>query len=693
MTAWRWFGMLMVLAVLPGPCLAGSEVQEERLSPAWDRTDDVYPSANGLHVAWHRLVPDEKGRLVKHQMVRDGVPGPVFDEVQLSTWITRGGRGVEQPGSLDAGHLWYCARRGDKWYVVADETLSSPYDGVWPTRSERAFLAGRGRQKCLLVAQVAGSLFDDIREPVFSPDGKHVAYAARRGKKVLVVGDGLAGAEYDEIGREYFEDTYWDTVRVDGARPSYTARRGRRWVVVVDGLAGPGFDQVYPPTFSADGKRFAYVARRGRQRLVVLDGRPGPEFDDLDQWSPDFSPDGKLATYLGKRDGREIPVVNGMALPPVDRVLYVGEYGTESAFVGFAYVLDEAQYLAVKRKTLYRGRVSPAGWQEQTLGEAPPPGEWPMCTPEDGGHVAWERTVPDPESGQAKRQVLIDGVSGPLFDAVEDLWFDGARLRYLARNGDKWAVVRDKTSGPWYDGIRDVTGNSYVARRGTQRLVVVDGVEGPPFDNVDRPIFGPGGQVAYAARRGDQHMMVLDGQPGPEFHDVAEYEYNPSLFSPDGQWIFYHVRPAKHQMLSVLKKIGAPEIYGAEHPVFSPTGHRVAYLKDGVVVVDGVPGRRFGVADDPFSGGPNADSLEFSADGRRMVYLARQRTDKLVKGPDGFWPLVESCVVVDGQPGPWYERIVTNYPQRVHLGEDNTVTYLAVRDKMLYRVEVPPPAN
>ena len=35
---------------------------------------------------------------------------------------------------------------------------------------------------------------------VFSPDGKRVAYAARKGAKWLVVVDGQQGAEYDEIG-------------------------------------------------------------------------------------------------------------------------------------------------------------------------------------------------------------------------------------------------------------------------------------------------------------------------------------------------------------------------------------------------------------------------------------------------------------------------------------------------------------
>jgi Tol biopolymer transport system component len=44
-----------------------------------------------------------------------------------------------------------------------------------------------------------GPDYDVIFMPEFSPDGKHVAYVAKRGEKLLVVVDGQSGVEYDGL--------------------------------------------------------------------------------------------------------------------------------------------------------------------------------------------------------------------------------------------------------------------------------------------------------------------------------------------------------------------------------------------------------------------------------------------------------------------------------------------------------------
>lgn len=53
----------------------------------------------------------------------------------------------------------------------------------------------------MVVDGKAGTEYDDIPSPpIFSPDGKRVAYAAKNGEKWLVVVDGHAGEEYDLAG-------------------------------------------------------------------------------------------------------------------------------------------------------------------------------------------------------------------------------------------------------------------------------------------------------------------------------------------------------------------------------------------------------------------------------------------------------------------------------------------------------------
>jgi Tol biopolymer transport system component len=95
----------------------------------------------------------------------------------------------------------------------------------------------------------AGTEYDDIPSPpIFSPDGKRVAYGVKKGEKQLVVVDGKAGKEYDEISGG-FPPIKLAPVRFsavvfspDGKRVAYAAKNGEKWLVVVDGHAGEEYD-------------------------------------------------------------------------------------------------------------------------------------------------------------------------------------------------------------------------------------------------------------------------------------------------------------------------------------------------------------------------------------------------------------------------------------------------------------------
>ena len=108
-----------------------------------------------------------------------------------------------------------------------------------------------------------------------SPDSRRVAYVAQRGRKQLVVVDGVEGAEYDGIG----EGT--PIFSPNGGRVAYIAQRGRKWLVVVDGVEGAEYDGIGQRhlIFSPDGGCVAYTAQRGRKQLVVVDGVEGDEYD------------------------------------------------------------------------------------------------------------------------------------------------------------------------------------------------------------------------------------------------------------------------------------------------------------------------------------------------------------------------------------------------------------------------------
>jgi roadblock/LC7 domain-containing protein len=93
---------------------------------------------------------------------------------------------------------------GNKWFVVVDGKEGKQYDGI-------------------------------VGSPIFSPDGKRVAYAAVIGDKQFVVVDGKEGKQYDGI--------------------------------------------VGSPIFSPDSKRVAYAAVIGDKQFVVLDGKEEKQYD------------------------------------------------------------------------------------------------------------------------------------------------------------------------------------------------------------------------------------------------------------------------------------------------------------------------------------------------------------------------------------------------------------------------------
>jgi Tol biopolymer transport system component len=91
-----------------------------------------------------------------------------------------------------------------------------------------------GGWRVVVDAQAGKPYENDIRDPIFSPDGKRVAYAGK----------------------------------ADG-----------RWRMVVDGQEGtPYNDDIRNPRFSPDSKRVAYAGMADRKWRVVVDDREGPEY-------------------------------------------------------------------------------------------------------------------------------------------------------------------------------------------------------------------------------------------------------------------------------------------------------------------------------------------------------------------------------------------------------------------------------
>jgi WD40 repeat protein len=219
-------------------------------------------SPDGRHVAY-AVSHDRR----KWFVVLDGQEGKAYDQVTFLTF------------SPDGTRLAYRAHIGAERFMVVDGQESGPYDVVGdPVFSldsrHIAFRASpRSRNKWLMVVDGQdGKRHGDVGSAAFSPDGQRVFYAVESGRdKVLVTDNKPVSGKFDFIDAPVFSP--------DGRRMAFIGTNfvhtggPNRFVVVVDGVAGNAYDRVESLVFSPDGRHVAYAAQSGNRWSVVVDGR------------------------------------------------------------------------------------------------------------------------------------------------------------------------------------------------------------------------------------------------------------------------------------------------------------------------------------------------------------------------------------------------------------------------------------
>jgi len=166
------------------------------------------------------------------------------------------------------------ARKGDKWLVLAD--------------------GKEGRQ------------YKDIEHVMFSPDGKKIAYAAKneQNKWVMAVDD-VEWGPYDKIVSPAIEVPEGIRIRrsffsPDGLHVAFAARTGKSYSLVVDGKTVATYPKMGVPVFSPDGLRTAAWVSNGKKEFVVVDGKAMPGFERVDEGQLVFSPDNRHVAYCAK---------------------------------------------------------------------------------------------------------------------------------------------------------------------------------------------------------------------------------------------------------------------------------------------------------------------------------------------------------------------------------------------------------
>ena len=223
-------------------------------TPAYQYIDEVpgiFFSPDGSRVAYVVSTPQSALRQSSMAVVVDGTIGQSYDEVTLPTF------------SSDGKHLAYGARSGKNWRVVLDGVEGK----VYPELGIDARKIG------------------DFRSLVFSPDSSRMGYLARTAdNKWHAVVDSHEGPAYDRIEKIVFSP--------DSRHFACVAQRGREYVMVFDGREGASYVAVEKPVFSPDSSQFAYIAYKGiKARVIVVNGQEQPEYGQAAEAV--FSPDSR----------------------------------------------------------------------------------------------------------------------------------------------------------------------------------------------------------------------------------------------------------------------------------------------------------------------------------------------------------------------------------------------------------------
>jgi len=397
--------------------------------------------------------------------------------------VTETSRGVLEAGaradlmvfSATGRRLAYPQRRREGWRVIVDGQPQADYPWILPLTlvfsadgSRLAYVVQRDTEMALIVDGQVHATHAEIARPVFSRDGRRMAYAARPAAdspRWTVYVDGKAEGQYDLVIPRSF------VFSPDGSHLGYAVQRGDQRFYVLDGQEGPGFNEVSLLEFSAnsqrsgylgrrggiqtvmidgkefashervgalalspDGNRVAYAAASGKSMFVVVDGKHGRSYDSVGP--PIFSPDSTRVAYFASMGRSIMPVVDDQEGIPFDRP--TGERSTLLLFSGNSRRVAYVSFDGRKQSVVVDGK---AGREYDFIGT--------VLMSHDGSTVVYAAK----DFSRPRPDVLVINereLPGPGFIAISP---DGRRVAHVDIRGASAVLMVDEVEGPTYDGF------------------------------------------------------------------------------------------------------------------------------------------------------------------------------------------------------------------------------------------------
>jgi hypothetical protein len=217
--------------------------------------------------------------------------------------------------SPDSQRYAYPAKKEGKWFIVYDGKKQKEYYKVYhqtfsPNSQRFAYDAddtGSEKEKLFLVLDNKEyKNFEYAGDLVFSPDSQHIAsYGIDNGKQIEIVDD----KPYSSYPPDLLSSP--PVFSLDGKSLAFVTKDGERFAMVINGKKEESYDLAGGFSFSLDGQHYAYVAAEGKVKFgggvlppeeimydkmfIVFDGKRDKDYK-YDR-APVFSPDSKHLAY------------------------------------------------------------------------------------------------------------------------------------------------------------------------------------------------------------------------------------------------------------------------------------------------------------------------------------------------------------------------------------------------------------
>jgi hypothetical protein len=285
--------------------------------------------------------------------------------------------------------FWYVCKQSARFspdgqrfaYLVAEQTSDAKY----PPESEdlhrcswRLILDGQPLE------QVSDGYSFSDHAPVFSPDGRRLAYvrSAGSGKTIeqrwhsgaYVVLDGQrhTSSEAGSIGQLVFSPNSERLAYVSRIETGFLNRQ-MECTVVLDGKPQASYRWIENLVFSPDSDRLAYNAWKDeRTQVVVVDGRESVGHTKVS--GPVFSPDSRRVAYHVQDGNAAIVVVDGQETGEYARVFDPLVFTADSKYLLYLAQSEEDEPWLICRVSLSDEAIGRTEWKE--LGFAEVFSEW-----------------------------------------------------------------------------------------------------------------------------------------------------------------------------------------------------------------------------------------------------------------------------------------------------------------------------